>query len=183
MIARRGFSMLEISLAVGLLATAVATILGGYQSMRELSHRNQERLNATEVAHRLLLIYMHEGPSAVPDEGEAIEYGKGYYRFRLQEDVLQESPDTREGLSVKVARPMSTLSTNKRFEGRLTMVTVSVYPDQVGPVPAMQKPLAALSRTYDPFDMTSVPDDVLLDIVRRRLGGDFEMPPAEGEQP
>ncbi len=166
---RRGFSMLEISLAVGLLATAVATVLGGYQSMRELSHRNEERLNATEVAHRLLLIYMHEGPSAVPHERERVEYGPAHYRFRLEESVLQESPNTREGLSVKVARPLETLSANQRFEGRLTLVTVHVYPDQDGPIRATQTPLASVSRIHDPFDASSQSDEALLRHVQNFL--------------
>lgn len=164
--ARRAFTFLEAVFAIALLATVVMTVVGGYGALRDLTVRDQTRLDATEVAHRLILIYTHMGPTQLPGKNEAIEQGSRLYRYSLSEDILIEDKNAREGLSVRRARPASTLSANERLGAGLVQITINVYPFEQ---PASGPPLASLSRIFDPYD-TSNPDDVFIDHVMQLFG-------------
>ena len=167
--ARRGMSLLEVVLSVGLLAGVVSTVVGGYGAIRTLTLREQDRLNATEVAHRLILQYVSEGPTTLPPDHLVLEQGKGRYRYRLREDSLVESTRQREGMSVREAKPMLTMGANQRFQSRFLQITVSVYRDDAGGLSG--EPIASLSRVFDPIDVSTQPDDLLLDHVLRMLQG------------
>ncbi|TVQ33137.1 MAG: type II secretion system protein [Phycisphaeraceae bacterium] len=173
---RRGVTFLEVVLAVALLAMLFTTIVSAYGAIRSMGVREQERLSATEVAHRIIMIYAHEGPDKVPGENEFVEYGPDLYRFRLSEESLIEEPGGREGLSIRRAVPFSGLSANRRIEARLVQITVEVFPEQTGRIPSTAEPLASVSRIFNPLDTSTQTDDVLLQHILRQLGEDFQMP-------
>jgi len=173
---RRGVTFLEVVLAVALLAMLFTTVVSAYGAIRAMGMRQQERLNATEVAHRIIMIYAYEGPDKVPSENEFVEYGTSLYRFRLSEDTLIEEPGGREGLSIRRAVPFSGLSANRRIEARLLQLTVDVFPEQRGYIPSNTEPLASVSRVFNPLDTSTQTDDVLLQHILRQLGEDFQLP-------
>jgi len=170
-----GVTFLEVVLSAALFAGVAATTLGAYAAIQRWSAIQEERLNATEVAHRLVLIYTLDGPDKLPDERDPIEQGRGLYRFRLIESSLTEETGTEENISIRSATPMRTISSDRRIQAGLVMATIEVYPD---PSTAMTDPdqtLASVSRVFDPFD-PSAPDDTLLNHVMQMLGEGISVP-------
>ncbi len=171
---RPGVTLLEVMVALALLAGTVATVTAGYGSLMHLSTMQQDRLNAMEVAHRLVLIYTHQGPKHLPDENEPIRQIGRDYRYRLGEYILIEEPAGRDGLTVRNAKLAGSLTPNKRLEAGLVMITVNVYPADSDD----EEPAASLSRIFWPYDTTQS-DDALLEHVLHLLGEGFGAPTSQ----
>ncbi|MEC9373320.1 MAG: hypothetical protein VYC34_05720 [Planctomycetota bacterium] len=160
-------TFLEVTLSVALFAGLVTTLFGAYESLRRWSTLDQERLNATEVAHKLILLYTHDGPDKLPDTDVAIEQGQGKYRYLLSEEILVERKGERDKISIREARPSRSLSDNERIGAGLVMITIKVYPDESTAFTDPSEPLASLSRVFDPFGSTD--EDVLINHVLQLL--------------
>ncbi|MBM4108237.1 MAG: type II secretion system protein [Phycisphaerae bacterium] len=86
--ARRGLTLLEIVLAVTLLALmagaasmAVSYVIAGQE-------RQGSRLAAAEVANRLVLQYLDDEDS-LPSQGSIVRYAADYYRWELAQEPLK----------------------------------------------------------------------------------------------
>lgn len=80
---RRGVSLLEVvlsSVLLGIIATAVA---GAISSIVTAEMRSAQRLEALELANRLILQYLDDEKS-MPSESEHINQGSGSYRFTVR---------------------------------------------------------------------------------------------------
>lgn len=196
----RGLTFIEVALAVALLAGLASVIATSYDTIARLNTREQDRLFATEVAHRLILNYLLD-PTSLPSEGERIPYSSDYFfEHELTEEMLIEdqseaarsgsrrtgradrgarssgAADAREA-SVMNLRPVSAkqLSQNERLGAGLKMVTIRVYrPRQFGE-PRERTPLATLSRIYSPISQ-SQDENVLIRQVQELLGQNIEIP-------
>jgi Tfp pilus assembly protein PilV len=169
--ARRGFSLLEAVLAMVLLGAAVSAVVGAMSSVQRMTHNDQERLNASEVAHQLILQYLHD-PKQMPDPDLPIEQGKGRYRYLLSEEVLVQEQEAGR-VQTRRARSLSSLSTNERLGAGLVMITVKVYPHNDRPLSSLPE-LVALNRIFDPYASTD--DQTLLKHVEKLLGRDLNLP-------
>ncbi len=174
---RRGVTLLEAALSVALLAGVVATIVSGYSGIRQMSLREQEQLNATELAHRLVLIYTNQGPSELPPERDPIEQGGLTYTYELAEEILIDPRDGRgdPGEIIEYeARGVRSLTANQRLGSGLVVVTITIYPFESRPAISADEPLAELARIFYPLDLEQAnrPDQVLLEHVRRLLGAE-----------
>lgn len=169
--ARRGFSLLEAVLAMVLLGAAVSAVVGAMSAVQRMSHNDQERLNASEVAHQLILQYLHD-PKQMPDPDLPIEQGKGRYRYLLSEEVLVQEQESGR-VQTRRARSLSSLSTNERLGAGLVMITVKVYPHNGRPLSSLTE-LVTLNRIFDPYASTD--DQTLLKHVEKLLGRDLNLP-------
>jgi type II secretory pathway pseudopilin PulG len=167
----RGFSLLEAVLAMVLLGVAVSTVVGSMSAVQRMTHHDQERLNAAEVAHQLILQYLHD-PKQMPDDDLPIEQGKGRYRYLLSEEILVQEQEA-DRVQTRRARSMSSLSTNERLGAGLVLITVKVFPDTDAPLSRTSE-LITLNRIFDPYASTD--DQTLLKHVEKLLGRDLNLP-------
>ncbi len=170
-------TFLEVALAVALLAGVATTILGGYGSLRSAADMQQQRLDAMEVANRLILVYTHLGPEELPDTDQYIEQGRGRYMYRLKEDILVADDNERDDLVVRRAVPAKSISSDKRIEAGFVMITINVYPFSRDRVRDSDEPLASLSRIFDPFPRLVGDErtDVLLKHLERMLNIEIDV--------
>gem|GEM_PF-2440898 len=165
---RRGVTFLEVALAIMLLAGVAASVTASYAQLRRSSLIEQEKLNAMEVAHRVIVGYMND-PATVPDPSDFIEQGTGRYRALVSESVLVEESGSDNSYSVRKPIPINNATENERVGAGLIMVTVRVYPyDTAGPLPR-DTMVAELSRMFDPYAFDQY-EDVFMRHVFRLLG-------------
>lgn len=167
----RGITFLEVVLAVALLGLTTLSVVLATNYISAASIRNAHRLNASEIANRLMLQYFDD-PNSLPSEAESVEYGRegvSYrYRWALGEESLSvELPtpiapsteeDRREQQLARLGR-----STTDRF-GRFRVVRVRVWlSEETGGsfTPETGVPQATLSRMYDPADIPNWNPDKL----------------------
>ena len=167
----RGITFLEVVLAVALLGLTTLSVVLATNYISAASIRNAHRLNASEIANRLLLQYFDD-PESLPSEAASVEYGRegvSYrYRWALGEESLSvELPtpiapsteeDKREQQLARLGR-----STADRF-GRFRVVRVRVWlSEETGGSysPETGVPQATLARMYDPADIPNWNPDKL----------------------
>ncbi|MFG0258590.1 MAG: hypothetical protein ACF8GE_11870 [Phycisphaerales bacterium JB043] len=170
---RRALSLLEVILATSLLGTVSSIMVSTFSSLQSESVRQQHRLNATEVAHNLIIQYLHN-PNEMPDESLRIEKGTSYYRYVLEEEILTEQ-SRRNRVQVRRARNAQTLSQNERLGAGLVMITIHVYHHIDGD--ALRQGgdvIVSLSRIFDPYSSTD--DATLLRHVERLLQRELNLP-------
>lgn len=144
-------TLLEAMLALAILGAAVTIGLGGMGAIQRLATIQQERLNAMEVAHRLLLNHMID-PDSLPDpEGRPIAQGTGVFRFEIEESVLEEDSSS-SGVSRRRQRSINETTGNQRLAAGLVQVTVRVFADAGGRPDMRRGQIVELTRIYDPFD-------------------------------
>lgn len=173
---RRGVTFLEVVLAAALFSGLTTVLFTGYDALRRWSLVDRERLNATEVAHRLLLIYAHDGPGKMPTQDQYITQGSGRYRFLLSEELLVERDSDRENVTVRNAEPVRSLSPNQRIGAGLFRITIKVYPDESTAITDPGRPLAELSRVFDPFDPGSDDDTMIEHVMYLLQDQDIALP-------
>lgn len=169
--ARRALSLLEALLATTLLGMAVSGVVGAVGAVQRMSEMDQHRLNATEVAHQLILQYLHD-PNQLPDPSLPIEQGKGRYRYLISEEALTQEQEIGR-VQTRRARSFGSLSQNERLGAGLVMITVKVYPDSESSL-SRSRELASLSRIFDPYSSTD--DDTLLRHIEQIMGESLNIP-------
>jgi hypothetical protein len=170
---QRAFTFLEAILASLLLAGAGATIITALGAIERMTSSQQDRLNAAEVAHQIILQYLHD-PSQLPDASLPIEQGKHRYLYLLREDVLIEEGRSQR-ITVRDPRAAQSLSENERLGAGLVMITVNVHRDTGGAVSAGGPALVSISRVFDPYASTD--DSTLIRHVERLWGRRLEVAP------
>jgi len=146
---RRGLGLLEALLALVVLGSAITIAVGGMGAIQQMNRVQQDRLNAMEVAHRLLLNHMID-PDSLPSTERPIAQGDGVYRYQIEEAVLEA--EDQGSRTRRRSRPMREMTGNQRLQAGLVMVTVHVYFDDRGDIDQERGEIAQLSRIYDPFD-------------------------------
>lgn len=154
---RAGTTLIEVVLAALLLSIVVVMIVATVSNVTLADLRGRQRLEALELANRLLLQYLDD-KEKMPSPAAHIEQGMGVYRWALREtpvtmDFPRESVFTaREGnSSVRVLEQTNLLS-----------VTVwTGVPDGLGGY-APGDELATLARVHNPMSAITRNPDVLL---------------------
>ncbi|RMH28086.1 MAG: prepilin-type N-terminal cleavage/methylation domain-containing protein [Planctomycetota bacterium] len=172
---RRGLTLIEVMLAVALLAGLAGVVATAYDGMGRLSQLEQQKLYAAEVAHRLILNYLLD-PASLPDPGERIPYaGEYFYRHEIDEEMLVAEPTDNSRADRRTPRDQRSLSDETRFGATLKMITIRVYPFEEVGVGGPAEPLATLRRIYNPVD-PNADDDVMLNQLSNILGRQIELP-------
>lgn len=169
---RRGMTFVEVILATAILGSIAVTVIASITLAQKKSILDQERLNAAEYAHRLLLTYIHVGPDSLPLQNDPQAQGASWYTYELSEAILEEEVDERENISIRTAKSYGVVSANDRLSSGIVYLTIRVFPapNQEGLQLNPEIALASISRIYDPFDVNDA--DTLMDIVNRLLNPD-----------
>ncbi len=167
LISRRGLTLLEVILAVVLLAVVASAALSISSAIIGFQIREQRTLAAAELANRLLLQFLDD-ENSLPSPSAPLEYGAERYRWTMSKDTVT----TRE------ARPdtASTTQSNSTLKlDRIVHVRVKVWlsEESGGDMsPDQGQPQVTLSRLIDPLAVVSRNPDsaskLLSDEQRRR---------------
>ncbi len=160
--ARGGVTFLEVVFASALLGVATSGFVAALGAVESLGAVSVHRLEAHEVAHRVILQFMDDPRSLQEDTPYPL--GRGVYRYIVRKDVLLPEDAESESVSIRKGAHTKTLDPMARIRARLTMVTVEVYEEEHGR--RGRAPLATLSRIYDPFaDAENDPQSFMQHVV------------------
>ncbi|TVR99868.1 MAG: hypothetical protein EA423_12000, partial [Phycisphaerales bacterium] len=155
----RGFTLLEVMLAVFALVMITGTIGAALQLVTSSQQRQEQNLGAAELANRLTLIYL-DNPNDLPRPTELIPYENRTYRYSQQivEITLTESEAVQ-----RVRRGTGTQQRSRtavRLD-RMRQVTTTVWLSEEsggGREPGPGVPRQTVIRLYDPLDIRRNPD-------------------------
>jgi prepilin-type N-terminal cleavage/methylation domain-containing protein len=153
---RRGLTFIETVCAVALLGIVAATVFGAFNSVLGAQKRQQHRLNAMEVANRLILQYLDD-KDTLPQAGLPVEYAEYKYRWDLREIPVRLEPARPE---VAEERSSSTPVSVDRMQAVSVRVWLS---DESGGSLQYDEviPAVTLTRLMDPIAMRN-PDTIKL---------------------
>lgn len=158
---RRGLTLLEVIAATALLAGLASIVLGAVSFMEASTARQRHKLQAMEVAHRIVAQYI-DNPKLLPDESLPIQQGESFYHYRIQEDVLVQEQEAGSKIRRATAQRKSNLSVEEALPQMLNRIIISVYlDDPENPVIDPTKPAAELVRIFDPIQ--GRPEDIVLE--------------------
>lgn len=161
--ARAGMTMLEVVLAVVLLALVAATFATAHSYIYRASGREGERLGAAELANRMMLQFIDD-KNALPSQNAPLDYNKRRYNWSLDEvpvrlelnsAAAENESDRAGGLGLDRVRMIVVRVWLSEESGGSVLFTDSV-------------PGVTVTRLYDPigFGMRSP------DALERKLGTD-----------
>lgn len=144
-------TLLEVVLAVAILALITATVTGALTYFYGSQTRQQRQLAAAELANRLMMMHLDDENSVKALRG-AIAYGSDEYRFSLVERPIQVRPTDALRQAIQEQRRQTPVSID-----RLKQITVRVWlGEQSGGSFSIQPgvPQAILNRLIDPLGFT-----------------------------
>lgn len=161
--ARRGLTFLEVIFAVSALALLTATVMTAVNYVQSRQDREQQQLAATELASRLLLMYLDsyahvDGGSDMPSQSEPIAYGRSLYRWTSSLEPIRL--DESEG--VRRARQGSSRQSGVRRD-RFVQINVTVWLSEHSggaAAPVAGVPQSTLVRVMDPIARNRNPDSI-----------------------
>lgn len=172
----RGLTLLEVVLALTTLVIAATALLGGSTFAVNLAARDQRRLEATEVAHRLILQHM-EDPELFKGQPKRTEINGHFYAFSLDEEVViaADSPTTAGGgvgadagiKKIKYRTGALAEATNEDRIKTSNRLVVRVYPDDDNVGVGQKVALAELTRYFVWIGGAIDEDDVPAELFRR----------------
>ena len=145
---RRGISLVEVVMASMLLAIIASAVVGGITTVVAADSRNQQKLEALELANRLLLQYLDD-KDAMPSQETHISQGRGVYRWVLRQSPVQLSMPEESVIDKPTDGPGS------KTIDKLVLLSVSIYtgvPDGMGGY-AYGDRACTLTRMYHPLSV------------------------------
>ncbi|MBX3358182.1 MAG: hypothetical protein KF745_07120 [Phycisphaeraceae bacterium] len=155
----RAFSLLEVTLAIALLAFVAIAMTGTVTLISRLRADDRQRAGGYELANRLIVMYLDDDTS-INSLGKTVEYLGFRYKWELDEDTVTMRVKPTEA----TARVEQTLGYNrfKRITFRIFAVDeaksqngrFAVAGDQVASLSRLYDPMAIMSRNPDSWDYT-----------------------------
>jgi hypothetical protein len=149
-----GLTILEVVIAVAMLAGMASVILGAVSLMENSIVRDRHRLNAMEVAHRVVVQLIDDHTWVDRQPARRVQQGDYYYDFDYRVDVLyHEKGLDEEGKEIPSNRRATKLASESSVEERLKAqiheITVTVYLERPDGSRSPQA-YATLHRLYNP---------------------------------
>lgn len=165
--------MIEVVIALATLVTASGMILGAVSFMEGTAARNTARLEAMEVAHRVVMQYIDE-PEQLKQFNRRYDYNLHTYYFELTEEVLQVDENTNiQGLTRRETQRAEDLSMQDILQSQLQQITVTVYRTDPGsPDGIAATPDAQLTRLFSPINLFERDNSRLLDWINGVLSNE-----------
>lgn len=147
----RGLTFIEVIVAAALLAGLASVVMGAVSFMETAAARERHRLNAMEVAHRIIAQYL-DNPDILPDSSLPIQQGDTLYKFTLREEVMVQDEGADQALRRRTGKLKSQLSPQDQLPALLNRLTVQVFLADAGsPVIDSTRPVIELVRMYNPM--------------------------------
>ena len=147
---RTGLTFIEVVIATAMLVLLTSIVVGAITFMDNAAARLRYRADGMEVAHRIIVQHIDD-EDLVPPRNKLIQHGTSYYRFTLDEEVIDQSEGESKGLRRATARRMNEMMGEDALRQMLNRVTVTVYlDDPENPAINTRVPVAQLTRLYNP---------------------------------
>jgi len=151
-------TFLEVVCAVAILAMVTATVVGAMSFVVAMQQRQQKKLNAAEVANRLMLIYLDD-PTELDRMGPLVPYGGAKYRWSKAEGGVTFRPAK---TAPAPGQPGGGNNTTASGMERFVNVSISAWlSEESGGAfkPEPETPASTLARLVDPVPMRN-PDSL-----------------------
>lgn len=165
---QRGLTFLEVVISLAMVSTIAALITGAIGFMERASQADRLRLDAAEVAHRVI-IQQIDDDRLWKQDAKRVELNGTIFEFELSLDVLVKEDGTKERRGRRGIRKTSEISLGDRLASKLHLITARVW--AVDPPQHNAEPLATMTRVYDMLDMDG---DGLVGRVLRMREDDFQ---------
>ncbi len=164
-----GLSMLEVVLATIILALTIATLATMVQAISIQQARAARRLDAAELANRLIIQYLDDD-SSLPSQDLPIDYGPNKYRWKMSVSKIKSAIDESILASIEEnASNRQSPTTPDRL--RKVVVTVWLSEQSGGSYLASEgSPQATLVRIVDPSAIWRRPPDSIDNLINRPGG-------------
>lgn len=157
---RRGLTFLEVILSFLLLSIGTGLVLGVLNFTESTIARANFRLNAIEVAHRVVL-QRFDDPSELPDDSLPIQQGDRLYRWSIDEQALRSSDDG-SGPTVATAVDLASADVaTKLREPRLITVEVWLHDPRPGEPTGKLAELKRVWSLFSQFDEDRIMEEVM----------------------
>ncbi len=147
--ARRGLTFLEVVIAIAMLSVFATLALGSIGYLAVNAERNKHRLQATELAHRVIVQYLDDREKA-PDPDQSIWQGDAQYRVEIIKSVLDLEQSAVEGLREGTVRDEADTDMQAQLVN-MHKLTVLVFKWEPKSEADTFTPVVELSRLYYPF--------------------------------
>jgi len=146
---RRGLTFIEVVVSIAMLATFATLVLGSISVLESNALRNKHRLQASELAHRVIVQYLDDQDS-IPSPDQPVEQGDTRYRVETEETILLQETAEIEGLSESTAVSNDEVDIQDRVQS-MHRLAVRVYMWEPRNEIEANTPIAELVRHYYPF--------------------------------
>lgn len=148
--AQLGLTFLEVVISLAMVGTIAAMITGAIGFMERAHLANRLRLDAAEVAHRVV-IQQIDDDQLWKQEANRVELNGTVFEFDLNLEVLTKDESSSESRGRRNARATNEVTFNERLVSKLHLVTARVW--AVDPPQQSAEPLATITRVYDMLDV------------------------------
>jgi len=164
---RRGLTFIEVVVSLAMLSVFASLVLGSIGYLSQMTERSTNRLQAMELAHRVVVQYLDD-QDLVPDPDQYVWQGDARYRVDIEEMILQQESTTVEGLSQGTSLDIEDVNLQQRVQS-MHELTVSVYRWEPRNQREANVPVVRLTRHYSPFlQDEDWARDWLLDLLAER---------------
>ena len=146
---RRGLTFIEVVMSVAMLSVFAALVTGSIGFLTVNAERDKQRLQATELAHRVIVQYL-DNKALVPKPDQYIPQGDTLYRVEIEETLLDLEESDIEGLSRGSSIDLSDVNVQDRVQS-MHMLSVQVYKYEPANEQEAYTPVITLTRQYYPF--------------------------------
>lgn len=166
---RRGLTFIEVVVALAMLSVFATLVLGSIGFVTSLTERGESRLQAMELAHRVVVQYLDD-KDLVPAPDQFVWQGNTQYRVEIEESILQQESTTIEGLSEGTTLDVQDVDLQQRVQS-MHKLTIAVFLWEPRTAFEANVPVVELTRHYYPFlqDEDWV-RNWLLDLIAERTG-------------
>lgn len=142
---RRGLTFIEVVVSLVILSGLAVVVLGSIELIANLQERQRHRLEATEIAHRVVLQYIDDF-EFLERQPNRIEHNGGVYVFLAERYIVYPN----EGVP-RPPRRAEEVAFERQLETNMQQLLVTVYREVDGVVES--EPLAQLERVFSPFEL------------------------------
>ena len=145
-----GLTLLEVVVAIAMLAGMATVVLGAVSLIENAAARERHRVNAAEVAHRVIVQIIDDHKWIDNQPNHRVAQGEHWYQFDHRIDVLTRERGLDGAESTRrTAKSAAEADVEERLRSQIHQVTVTVYLENEdgrrSPVP-----YARLTRIYNP---------------------------------
>ena len=174
---RRGMSLLEVVIAIAMLAAMSTIILGSITFMQRGARRDDRRLEAAEVAHRLITQTL-VNKDELPDSSLPIQHGANLYYFRSIENVIVIEDEEGGPANVSTIRGEQA-DISQQIRNQLHQIVIHVFPADERGNYLSAEPLVSVSRVYN---IMKGDDSVVIQRILEYVGQEQEKGRSTGRQ-
>jgi len=153
--ASAGLTFVEVIVSLGIVAGASVLVFGTIGFLENVAAYNRDRLNGTEVAHRVILQWIDDF-KFLRGQVRQVELGGRMYQFDVWEEVLTNEigDGAGPGRSAASQRRASVRAENASIDDRMAaqihQITVEVFAVRADGTRS-PTPVATLVRSYNPM--------------------------------